>query len=322
MSILQIVETSPGRVRGLVRYLVGISSQRQKESLLKAIMSPDTLPVPWPLTSEDEEPETEVEPEPVLDRRAGGPQMIDKVINGCERIGLIVRDGDEIVLNPELPADARLERKADARLPLSIAELVFDPNRPENLNLAHLIAWYLLQDPLNAPRNEHSVIAALRTNAVLHDYFGLMNQSYGQFEDWVVFLGFAWGGVSHERKRAISPDPTPFLRRILPGIFAEAKASTVAAAEIVRLVAERCPVLEGGQHREYLLQLGSMREEPGYLSPVTSQAWLRLADEGYWELMQRSDAGSPVVLVDGTESRQVAAVRLKQPRQSTRRAAV
>jgi hypothetical protein len=309
MSILQIVETSPSRVRGLVRCLVGLGAQAQKEAALKSMMSPETLPVRRAIAPDDSESDVES----AADRRASGSQMIDKVIVGCERMGLVVREGEEIALNPALPQDARSEGKADARLPHTIAELVFSFDRAENHDLARLIAWYLLQDPLDPPMNEQSVVAALQRNAGLHEYFSLKNQSYGQFEDWVVYLGFSWASSSADRKRSITPDPTAFLRETLFSTFERAAATALDASEFVRLTAESCPVLEGGRFRAEVLELGGLQAEPSdRLSIATSQAWLRLEEEGYWELIPRSDAGTPVVLIDGADSRQIAAMRLKE----------
>jgi hypothetical protein len=248
--------------------------------------------------------------------------MIDKVLNGCERLGLLVRDGDFVALNPDLVDEAKASGKADSRLPLTLAELIFSAFNADNHDLAKLIAWYLTQDPLNPPNSEKTVITELRRYPALNTLFGLKNQSYGQFEDWIVYLGFAWAHVSPsaDKKPSITPDPTAYLRRVIPSVFASANASALQASEFVRQCAAICPVLEGGLFREEVEMLGDIREEPDHLSRATSQAWLRLEEEGVLSLVSRSDSGGFVVLSDGDSHRQVAELQwLGKPRQRRRR---
>jgi hypothetical protein len=316
MSILQIVETSPSRVRGIVRYLSEISTQRERGDTLKSLLSPE----PLPLRRNSAPSPSDEEPEPSEDRRSGVP-MIDKVLTGCEKLGLLVRDGDKVALNPELPGEARASGKADARLRRTLADLIFSASNTSNHDLAKLIAWYLTQDPLNPPYNERTIIAALRLYPALDDLFRLKNQSYGQFEDWVVYLGFAWAHVSPspEKKRSITPDPTAYLRLALDNVFERADTATLAASEFVRHCASICPVLEGGRFRLEVEALGDIKVEPDYLSPATSQAWLRLEEEGLLSLVAQSDSGGFVVLSDGDSQRQVAEVRRLGNRRGRRR---
>jgi hypothetical protein len=223
----------------------------------------------------------------------------------------LVWEEEKVVLNPELPHDARASGKADVRLPLTLAELIFSASNSSNHDLAKLIAWYLTQDPMDPPHNEKSVIAALQSHPALDELFGLKNQSYGQFEDWVVYLGFAWAHVSPspERKRSITPDPTAYLRRIVDSVFEAADTSTLPAAEFVRRCAAVCPVLEGGRFRAEVETTADIRVEPDHLSPATSQAWLRLEEDGIVTLVAQSDSGGFVVLTDGDARRQIAEVR-------------
>jgi hypothetical protein len=307
MSILQIVETSPSRVRGVVRYILSSSSERQKTSALKAMMSPETLPLRRAGRESDEE-----DGEPVSEVAPGGPRMIDKVLNGCLKLGLVIEEGEDVLLNPDLPAERRSRRHAEALLPLTIADLILAPGGGQNHDLAQLIAWYLLQDPLSQPTTQESLLREIQAHPILHQHFGLKNQSYGQFEDWVEYLGFAWVCITPERRRGITPDPTAFIRRVASDLFVDAEDRTIGAAELVRRLGERCPVLEGGRFRGEVLQMAGLREEDGQLSSASSQAWLRLEEEGYWKLLTRSDAGAPVVITDGDETRQVAAVQLSR----------
>jgi hypothetical protein len=310
MSILQIVETSPGRVRGIVRLIVGHARQRLPEGELKALMSPPGLPLRSAAGHDDEE-------DGVTPRgaggRAGGPSMIDKVVGACEKVGLVCREDGNVSLNPALPAAARDPKTADQRLPLTMSELICDPKREENRRLAQLIAWYLTLDPLNAPGDEKSVTAAHQKNPALQQHFEINNLSYGQFEDWIVYLGFAWAGLGLNKTRSIFPDPTAYLRRSSLTLFDSQSQGEIAAAELVRRLALMCPVLDGGAHRLEINRIVGGVEQEGHLSPAASQAWLRLQREGFWKLEHQSDAGNAVVVVDGGRTMQVAIVKRQGP---------
>lgn len=311
MSILEIPELSPGRARAVVRHLISLDSQRQRSELLEALLSPPSLPVAG-LDDDDGRGDAAPDGDPpeAPDRRTSGQTMIAKVLSGGERMGLVTRDEGEIALNPALPREARSPGTADSRLPLTLAELVFSSANATNHELARVIAWYLMQDPLQPPHNETVVHEALGRTPALKERFGLTNVSYGQFEDWVCFLGFAWAHISPDRKRAITPDPTPYLRSVIDGVFAAAEADSLPFAVLSERLARECPVLEGGALRREVEVLAGSEPEPNTLSPATSQAWLRLEDERRVELVRKADAANPVILNDGGTMLQVAEVRL------------
>lgn len=307
MSILDIPELSPGRTRVVLRHLTSIDSQRQRSELLEALLSPPSLPV---VGLEDDDGGDEEDPSEAAAPRSSGQAMIGKVLTGCERMGLVTRDEGEIALNPALPSEARSPSSADSRLPLTLAELVFAPSNATNHDFARIVAWYLMQDPLQPPHNETAVYQLLARTPALKEEFGLNNISYGQFEDWVCFLGFAWAHISQDHKRAITPDPTLYLRSILDGVFAGAEADTLPFAALSERLARECPVLEGGSLRREVEMRAGIEPVPNTLSPATSQAWLRLEDEGRVKLVRKADAATPVILNDGGTVLQVAEVRL------------
>jgi hypothetical protein len=304
MSILEIPETSPGRVRVIVRHLVAIESQRQRAELLEALLSPASLPVRRTESDDDDEDSGEGR-----DQSRTSPTMFSKVIAACEKLGLLVRDEADVVLSPDLPREARNPSTADARLPLTLAELIFSRANPVNHDVGRLIAWYLMQDPLDPPSNERGVQEALARTPALSERFGLRNVGYGQFEDWVCFLGFGWGTVSPDQKRAITPDPTAYLRRVVDSVFEAANAPVLSLGALSERIAEACPVLEGGFLRREVEELSGVRSEMNALSLSTSQAWFRLEKEGLVELVRKADAVNPVVLSDDTEPVKVAEIR-------------
>lgn len=312
MSILEIPEASPARVRAVFRLLLSTEAQRQRRTSLESLLSPPSLPVTKVGGDGD------VEDEESGSDRSRSSTMIAKVVSACEKMGLLLQEDEDVLLHPALPSEARSGATADLRLPMTIAALVFDPGNPNNRMLAQLVAWYLMQNPLDPPTNEKAVMESLARTPALADHFGLQNVSYGQFEDWVCYLGFAWAYSGADKKRAITPDPTGYLRRVVPRMFEEAGSQTIPLGSLCAKLASQCPVLEGGVVREEVAQMSNMRLETNTLSPATSQAWFRLEHEGVLKLVRKADAANPVLLDDGGEPVKVADVTLVASRTRTR----
>lgn len=107
---------------------------------------------------------------------------------------------------------------------------------------------------------------------------------YGQFEDWVLYFGFA-----SRVPKMLFPDPTRVIRYYLPQLFYDKHTHNVDT--IVKRLSKLCPVMEMGQYREWMrLQYGSENLGEGQLSQATSSAWMRLEEEKTVRLDKRSDA--------------------------------
>ncbi|MFF1538410.1 protein DpdG, partial [[Kitasatospora] papulosa] len=152
-----------------------------------------------------------------------------------------------------------------------------------NADLAKMIAWYLSQNPYNAPGNWEAVENALLTQ--LKDKMDCSSDPrYGQFEDWSLYFGF----VSRLPKM-LFPDPTRAIRYYLPQLFHDKRTHNVDT--IVRRLAKLCPVMEKGHYREWMrIQYGAENLKEGHLSQATSFAWMRLEEESTVKLEKKSDA--------------------------------
>lgn len=289
MSVLKSPYVTPSRVRGLYRYLLQALGRRESYETITRLMSPRSL------RGKDKKPE-----------------MVRDTINECLKIGLIVVDGDEVMLNPTLPEAVQRPDANDCLLAPTLARLMFageesraldgenESNDIENRDLGLVISWYLAQNAYDAPRDWNTFEEALgrQTGA---DRLGVTNNArYGQFEDWACYLGFAWRH-SLRKEKVLTPDPTAFVRNCLKEIFEPITDHRLPIAQVVRVFGRICPVLEGGDLRDKVERKIGPREE-NHLSSVTAHAWMRLRDEGLVELSRDSDA-EVYVFPDGRENR-------------------
>ena len=280
MSLLGQPYATPSRVRGVYRYLLHQGSSGEDKELLESILSPASL---------------------IGD---GNRDMIRGVINECLKMGLLTENGSRVAINKELPAAARDEATGDWLLPKTIAGLIFSRDHQENRELARAITWYLMQNVYDAPGNWEEVGTALKEQ-VGGNKFDITNDiRYGQFEDWIVYLGFAW---KHDR---MIPDPTRYLRCQLPHIFGRA-GTRLLIGEVLERLAITAPVLEHGYLRRDVEASTTIGKLPtkDHLSTVTAFAWLRLEDDGYVSLEEQSDA-RVCILPQGEGTRRVSSITL------------
>ena len=280
MSLLGQPYASPSRIRGVYRYLLHQGTSGEDKELLELILSPASL---------------------IGD---GNRDMIRSVINECIKMGLLTENGSRITINKELSPEARDESTGDLLLPKTIAGLIFSPDNLENRELARAISWYLMQNVYDAPGNWEEVGKALKEQ-VGGEKFNITNDiRYGQFEDWIVYLGFAW---KHDR---MIPDPTRHLRWQLPHLFGP-PGTRLLIGEVLERLAKTVPVFEHGYLRldvEANTTIGKLPTEY-HLSTVTTFAWLRLEDEGYVSLKEESDA-RVCILPRGEDTRRVSSITL------------
>jgi len=274
MSVLKQIYATPSRVRGIYRYMLWREGQSESRDILERIMSPDTL------TKEGKKSD-----------------MIHETVGECIKMGLLVEENNTVLINPNLPEAARNPLIGDSILPITLSNLFFSSGNEENHDLGRAISWYLSQNIYDAPGNWKEVEEALQA---ITDKLGLGNDTrYGQFEDWACYLGFAWCH-SRKKEKMLVPDPTAYLRCRLAELFRGKKS--IVIGEAVRKLADICPVLEGGRLRKEIEKQYAQRDE-NYLSSSTSNAWLRLQDEGYVKLSQESDADTFIFIDGGTKRR-------------------
>lgn len=268
MSILSEPFATPSRVQGVYRLLLHSKGQRMKREDLEHLISPLSL------NSEEK-------------KESDWFDMVRKVVNETMKMGLVKKDGDEILLSDQLPKVLKDRTKGDYMLPLYITDLILSDENKENHDFARLLAWYLAQDVYEAPGNWREVEQLLHKQ-VGPQLFGCNSSTrFDMFKYWSRFCGFTW--QYHLDGSRLTPDPTVYFLRLLPDLFSDMQ--TLEFEDIVLRIAKRCPVMENGVIRKELEQEYDFENrENRHLSSVTSHAWLRLEAESHIKLHLMSDA--------------------------------
>lgn len=285
MSLITTVEATPGRVLGSFRYLVAYGPLKL-ENLAGQL---------WPVTTRSERANFD---------RALRLEMIES--------GLVEETEEGLNLSSGLPEIIKKgPDTAEKYLPAVITDLVMSgPER--NRDLAYALAWYLSLDPRNAPGDDMGALNQAEEDGVKDLINVTSDATYGQFEDWVKYLGFGWllpASTDGSRVRLV-PDPTQYLRRILPEILPDV-GRPMAIADFRNQLAERAPVFEGGYLRDDIDSRTGRPLNTGEIAPTTALALLRLVDEGVIELTAPSDAG--VHILPFGESSRVSYITLNTP---------
>ncbi|KJH72501.1 protein DpdG [Aliterella atlantica] len=269
MSVLKEPFAIPSRFRGIYRYLLHAKGQREKREVLAKIISPDEL---------------------VKDKPSPRP-MFDASLRECFKCGLLIKeeneDYTEIVINPNLSAEARNPKTGDELLPNTLADLFFASDNEDEYDFGLVCAWYLSQNVYDPPRTWEAVEQKVAEQKVGELLKMTNNTLYGQMDDWMGYMGLLWGHAL-ERKRILVPDPTIYLKRNLRYLFQKSDEK-VLAREFIDRLAKKCPIFETGHFRE-TIEANIGRRQPNYLSNSTAFALLRLQNEGYIELKRESDA--------------------------------
>lgn len=266
MSVLKEPLATPSRVRGVFRYLLQTKGQREKREVLERILSPNEL-------SKDA-PETR--------------PMLRKTIKEILKARLLIEEDEEIAINPNLPEDSRNPQLADKLLPNTLADLFFASDNQDEEDFGLVCAWYLAQDIYDAPKTWEQVENQVNKQKV-GDLLKMSNNTlYGQMDDWMCYMGLAWGHAL-DGKRVIVPDPTVYLKQNLNYLFKGQVGAKLTSRDFLDRLAKKCPLFETGKFREKIEEnIGCL--QPNYLSTTTAFALFRLHDEGYIQLQRESDA--------------------------------
>jgi hypothetical protein len=294
MSVLSEVYAVPSRLLGVYRYLLHARGQSESADTLGRILAPESLP-------------RRSDGDATAEEEGSGRDMVRKTVGEAIAMGLLAESEGELRLNPSLPESARDPRRAEAVLPVTLANLFFAKDCTENHDFGLALAWYLSQDAYNAPGTWPDVDRALREQ-VGGDQLGMKNSNpYRMLEDWACYLGFAWTHSLGD-KAVLTPDPTGHLKHRLPDLLPGKPRTRHPLPEVTSRLAQFCPVFEGGFLRVEVDRHVRPRE-PSHLSSVTALAWLRLRDDGYVDLTHESDA-TMMILPDGDLAQPVSHVTL------------
>ena len=271
MSVLKTGRATPSRMRGIFRYLLEAPKQRENKEKLTRLLSPHEL-------SEGR-------------NKSAEHPMFDAALRESIKCGLLIADNEDIAINFELPEASRHLQTGDKLLPDTLVELLFAADNKDEEDLGRLIAWYLAQDIYDAPDTWEKVEKLVAEQGVAEslDLKISSNTLSGQVEDWMCYLGFAWGHALDSNKKLVVAEPTAYLRRNLKDLFqGEAKAK-LSIRDFIDRLAKKCPLFETGKFREQVEEKIGFRL-PNHLSTSTAFALFRLEDDGCIKLIRESDA--------------------------------
>lgn len=271
MSVLKTALATPSRMRGIFRYLLQAPKQCENREKLTHLLSPDKL-------SEGR-------------NKSAKHPMFDAALRESIKCGLLVEENEDIAINFELPEASRHLQTGDKLLPDTLVQLLFASDNKDEEDLGRLIAWYLAQDIYDAPRTCKEVEQLVVEQGVDRslDLKTSSNSLLGQAEDWMCYLGFAWGHALDSNKKLVVAEPTAYLRRNLKDLFqGEAKAK-LSIRDFIDRLAKKCPLFETGKFREQVEEKIGGRL-PNHLSTSTAFALFRLQDDGCIQLVKESDA--------------------------------
>lgn len=284
MSLLKDTPLIPARVRAVVGLLAAETNQQASLADVERLVMPG----------------------------ASARHILRDVLAECTKLGLFVQDDDMIGLNPALPDTARDPRKAEDLLPLTLVDLMWGslsdlaPKPNANDDLGYAAAWYLTLSPLAPPARTDLLDLAHPVTSLA----GLTNTNpRDQLLYWLPYLGFAWPRAISVGDDTVVPDPTAYLRWVLPDLLPTGDPKPMAA--FLSALQGRCPVFEGGRFRVEVEQITGPRPERT-LSPALAHALLRLRDEGSIVLHTATDT-TPVLLPDGPETHRILALSRRTP---------
>ncbi len=284
MSVLKTALATHSRMRGIFRYLLQAPKQRENREKLTQLLSPNQL-------SEGKNKSSE-------------HPMFDAALGESIKCGLLIKDNEDIAINSNLPKESRDPKIGDKLLPDTLIHLFFTSDNKDEEDFGRLIAWYLAQDIYDAPGTWKEVEQRVAEQRVAEslDLRISSNSLFGQVEDWMCYLGFAWGHALGGNRRIVVPEPTAYLRRNLKYLFQGEAKTELSIEDFLDRLAQKCPLFETGPIREQVEAKANHRL-PNYLSNSTAFALFRLRDDGYIQFKKESDADLFILPSVGKEER-------------------
>lgn len=268
MSIISNVTAEANRVEMLIDFLKTTKKQYSKQDL-EDIFSPSS-------------------------GRKGDEPVFRAVYTVTDSLGVIEIENDSVKLN------IKHSRFDTSKI---IKEAIFNDEFLKKDNIAHAIAWLLIQNSIGSLGWSDNIVNTV--NKDLNENFtdfGLTNNSRWQhFGYWCIYLGFATK-IYVAEKSYLCPDPTKAIENELANIFKNTKELVIK--DFQNSISKILPVLEQGYIREEIsssaregLQLAN-----NTLSFATSLALIRLESRKVIKLEHKSDANS-ITIQNGKNNR-------------------
>ncbi|MSR09286.1 MAG: hypothetical protein EXR82_07115 [Gammaproteobacteria bacterium] len=270
MSVISDVDVTPNRLSILYQFVqergeMGIPAQD-----LRAYLGPNAL-------QRTKNPEGPREP------------IAEAIMREAKRLHIIQEEEGTLRVPKELRG------KSSTDLQTFLDGTLLDLERAEATDqrtFPRALAWFLCQDPA------HPLSFGTNYNLLVNEdcgeevsAYGLTNQArFQNFVYWAAYLGFAWRLEVADQANFVMPDPTEALARHLRPILED--KGRLPIAEALALLAQSCPVLEGGAARREVEErlTPAKQRQPDALSKSTSLALERLEHQRLIHLHDADDA--------------------------------
>ncbi|EXI65334.1 MAG: hypothetical protein AW08_03253 [Candidatus Accumulibacter adjunctus] len=212
-------------------------------------------------------------------------QRLRQTLLRWTQLGLFQEQDDKIALAAE-------DRDPD-RLPARCRELLLCEDNNQNFwdsegtraaDFTRALAFVLAQDIYTADFETHASVQALEQRQIREAGHRILQNDvrWNGLRFWGDYLGFFW--VDHRRW----PDPTAAVREELPAVFGSARE--LPAAEFLRRLAERLPVLDGGRWR---IEVESALDSAAWHRPAQDNLLSTGLSRALWRLAK---PGGPILL--------------------------
>lgn len=232
---------------------------------------------------------------------------INDVLNTGQKIGLFSELNEDIEVSSKFKGfskDINSLRKMFLELFLddSNNNQLFNPTGQGSSDFTRCVSWFLSQDIWNHRFSEFEDIQTLIIDQLAGEHELIIQNAshFSFFKRWASFLGLIRLEPGGGQNPLIIPDPTKAIKIFLPDILK--KNEQIEAPKLIDKLAEKLPVIDGGNYRKQLekkLNAGNsvwIKLPKNQLSQSLSFALVRLMKSGILEAEDKADAEKKVTL--------------------------
>ncbi|XXX76049.1 protein DpdG [Sorangium sp. So ce134] len=324
MALLNPPQTVPHVMFLVYGYLLSAPKQTENAETLRELLAPKALSH-WKTRGDDGDAAEKGDLPP-------HQKVVHFAVNALRALEIIEQNGDDIRLVLAPPKRTRERSLNPTLFKRMLRERILDLEANRNLwseegeeigsrDLTRALAWWLVQD-IFEPVGPWADTSPRGVQYRQRQQFGESQKTWlfsndtrwNTFVRWAVYLGFAWRfgqKTDKQTQTLLVPDPTEAIRETLPVVFSRNKE--LSMPEFLEVLAERLPVLDGGLHRQAVLDrinVGSVPLAEGdTLTTSLAHVLFRLEAEQVIELRNESDTAKRMFPVETGKAKPYSHIR-------------